>query len=221
MEVRLLQGNLPHGFPDSIVWSNVVKVPYFWSVFTSLLRLRCCSFHLPPDILFISLHLLNDCTVNRYHSWKILTTQKSGKKGFMRRVLALCRVFELHKVCVLFPVCIFTLIRQWRLTIFDWYVFVFFSLFLHKTYFCIFTLRNLLLSVMQFCYSWVYIYTDIHIFLYLPPFSFNFLCAYVQKSTSTQYYRLYNVDSYLFFTFMYELRFCKNAFTVLVCKIYV
>lgn len=24
-----------------------------------------------------------------------------------------------------------------------------------------------------------------------------------------------------FFTFMYELRICKNAFTVLVCKIYV
>lgn len=72
----------------------------------------------------------------------------------------------------------------------------------------------ILLLLSLYLYRYTYFFVS-------PPFSFNFLCAYVQKSTSTQYYRLYNVDSYLFFTFMYELRFCKNAFTVLVCKIYV
>lgn len=73
----------------------------------------------------------------------------------------------------------------------------------------------ILLLLSLYLYRYTYFFVS-------PPFSFNFLCANVLKSTSTQYYRLYNVDSYLsFFTFMYEQRFCKNAFTVLVCKIYV
>lgn len=202
----LLRGNIA-GVPAWITWSNVDKVPYFRSVFPSPVRLRCHSFPSSPRRPFnfsLPSQWLHCQSVSFVKT--INHTKKEKKKALWGELwLSAGCLSYLKSVSFIFCIA-FSL---W-LDSDDWQSLtdkMFFSPFLHKTYFCIFTLKNLLLSVMQFCYSWVYIYTDIHIFLYPPPFSFDFLCANVQKSTSTQYYRLYNVDSYLFFTFMYELRF--------------
>lgn len=159
--------------------------------------------HLPPDIFFISLHLLNDCTVDRYHLWKLLTTQKNMEKRLYEESFSSLQGCLCYIKCVFYFLYVFSL---W-LDSDDWQsltdVFCFFSLFLHKTYFCIFTLRNLLLSLMQFCYSWVYIYTDIHIFLYPPLPSISSVLMFRNP-------RLRSIIDYIMWTAISFLHLCMN-----------
>lgn len=116
--------------------------------------------------------------------------------------MARCRVFELPKECVLFPVLYFHFddSDDWQ-SLTD--MFVLFQSVSSQDLLLYFYIKEplavydaILLLLSLYLYRYTY-------FLYLQPFSFDFLCANVQKSTSTQYYRLYNVDSYLFFFYMY------------------
>lgn len=124
------------------------------------------------------------------------------KKSFIMRAAALCRVCEFHSVCDVFPDVFslsFSKVWWWWLTIFEWLWSDFF-----KPYFCIFTLRSLfwssmLLNVWRSSVTIEFIFIQIYIFFVSFPLFFNFPCANVQKSVSTQYYSWCNVDSCLFF----------------------
>lgn len=124
---------------------------------------------------------------------------------------ALWGEFWLSAGCLSYIKCVFYFLYVFSLWLDsdDWQsltdmLLFFFSLFLHKTYFCIFTLRNLLLSVMQFCYSWVYIYTDIHIFLYLPPF------PSISSVLMFRNPRLHSIIDYIMWTAISFLHLCMN-----------
>lgn len=222
-KARLLRGNIA-SVPAWITWSNVDKVPYFRSVFPGPVSLRCHSFPSSPRRPFNFslpsqwLHCQSVSFVKTINH----TKKKREKKKALWGELWLSAGCLSYLKSVSFIFCIaFSL---W-LDSDDWQSLtdmMFFSLFLHKTYFCIFTLKNLLLSVMQFCYSWVYIYTDIHIFLYPPPF-FPLISSVLMFRNphlrSIIDYIMWTAISFLHLCMNWD--FCKNAFTVLVCKIYV
>lgn len=198
---------------------------------------RCCSFILPsPVFLWVVQNIWPDVP-SFLQSSHWLRCQSTLKRTDCCIQNALCWVCDFHKVCEVLPGCVFfcvvsvSKVWKWWLTIFVWLdillissqdliVYPFHFVFLLQgaswCLWCSLMYDAILLLLNLYLYRFTY-------FLYLSPLFFNFPCAYCsKKSMSTQYYRWCNVDSYLFFfTLMYDLRNCKNAFTVLVCKMYV
>lgn len=166
---------------------------------------------------------LTDCVANPH--WRGPTVSSKN---------ALCWVCDFHKVCEVLPGCVFLFsvskVRKWWLTIFVWLdillissqdliVYPFHFVFLLQgaswCLWCSLMYDAILLLLNLYLYRFTY-------FLYLSPLFFNFPCAYCSKNPCLRSI----IDDVMwtaisFFTLMYDLRNCKNAFTVLVCKMYV
>lgn len=90
-------------------WSALLKVPC--SVIEIKAADRCRSFTLPHPVSLLSLSRrpsvslkpLIDCVANPHRPGQTA----SWKNSFIRRAAALCRVCEFHKVCEMFPGCVF------------------------------------------------------------------------------------------------------------------